>query len=140
MESVLFSFYIGRNVIISEKQGKGKTSLALWVSEYFKKLNGMNIVHYYLYWRKYTIRFNRKAKTIRKKPFDKKGQVIVFEEGILTNSNINGKICIILNIDQLQPNVTEILNSSLNDEILKIEVPENPEWKNGIEIHKNYRL
>ena len=111
---MLFSFYIGRNVIISEKQGKGKTSLA--------------------------IRFNRKAKTIRKKPFDKKGQVIVFEEGILTNSNINGKISIILNIDQLQPNVTEILNSSLNDEILKIEVPENPEWKNGIEIHKNYRL
>lgn len=36
IESILFSFKKERNAIISGKQGTGKTSLALWIGEYFE--------------------------------------------------------------------------------------------------------
>jgi len=148
IESILFSFKNERNVIISGKQGTGKTSLALWIGEYFEKINKhYNISESSLF---ICTEENKPSDLIGKqKPLDKKslekgGQVITFEPGILIKAIQNGKVCILDNIEQLQPTVTERLNASLdkkyNDEQPKIEVPENPEWKDGIDINKDYRL
>ena len=79
-----------------------------------------------------------------KKSLEKEGQIITFKPGILIKAIQNGKVSILDNIEQLQPTVTERLNASLdkkyNDEQPKMEIPENPEWKDGIDINKDYRL
>ena len=148
LESIFFSFKNKRNVIISGNQGTGKTTLALWVAEYFEKLNNC-------YDPSESSLFvctedNKPSDLIGKqKPMDKKtlesgGKVIKFEEGNLTKAIRKGKICILDNIEQLQPTVTERLNASLdkkyNGEQEIMEIPENPELPEGIPIHENYRL
>ena len=89
-----------------------------------------------------------KQKPLNENSLKEKGQIIEFEYGILIKSIKNGKVCILDNVDQLQPKVTERLNASLdkkyNKEEERIEVPENPNPdKNeevGIKINKSYRL
>ena len=148
IESILFFFKNERNVIISGKQGTSKTSLALWIGEYFEKINkhyNINESSLFIYTEE-----NKpsdligKQKPLDKKSLEKEGQIITFKPGILIKAIQNGKVCILDNIEQLQPTVTERLNASLdkkyNDEQPKMEIPENPEWKDGIDINKDYRL
>ena len=148
LESILFSFKNGRNVIISGKQGTGKISLALWAGQYFgKKHYHYNPDESFLFictGDKKPLDLKGKQKPSDKNTLEKSCKFITFEFGILINTINDGKVCILENIEQLQHTTTERLNDFLdkkyNDEQPKIKVPENPDWKDGIEIHKDYRL
>ena len=151
LKSVKLSFDNNRHVIITGDEGTGKSQIAKYIAiEYQKEFcnnnKNNNEPFYYcectedlkvsdLIGNQYPS-FNSSKETSQ--------QLMKWEDGFLTLSIINGKCCILDDIEEAPSTITERLNALL-DKKLDIEndrffeIPECPNRK-VIEINKNFRL
>ena len=144
IKSVKFSLENNRNVIISGKEGVGKTQLALWFAEWYtkeKNINKKNIAYCLC-----TEELRCSDLIGRQNPTNKTEpgkDLIEWNNGYLTSTIENGGVVILDALDQAPTTVTERINSVLDkkydEEDAIFEVPENPQ-KNEIKINPNFRL
>ena len=145
IRAIKFSLDNNRHVIISGKEGSGKTQLALWFSEWYSKERNINKdnIFYCLCTEelKCSDLIGRQSPT---NSSDSGKELIEWKKGFLSNAIENGGIVILDALDQASAAVSERLNRLLDHkhdetEKAKFEVPENPQ-KPEIDIHLNFRL
>ena len=144
------SFNNNRHVMIVGDEGTGKTQIAKYIAEDrdkhigSKNDNNDDGIYYCecteelkcsdLIGNQYPS-FNSK---------DNSQELMKWEDGFLTLSIINGKCCVLDNIEEAPATITERLNGLLDKKLdvendLIFEIPECPQ-KNEVKINKNFRL
>ena len=161
IKSIKFSLDNNRHVIISGNEGSGKTQLALWFAEWYKKEKKIEKEYIFyclcteelkcsdLIGRQYpTEKSERSDATGRQCPKeednDQVEELLKWENGFLSTAIEKGGIVILDALDQASTTVTERLNGLLdqkydNTEPAKFYVSENPN-NSEIDINKNFRL
>ena len=150
-KAISFAINYGKNVIILGKQGSGKTQLAIWIAEYFDKKNKVlldknNNEDIYLCICNEILTCSdligrqRPTKDLQ----NSIGQLIKWKNGFVVKGMLKGKCVILDRLEKVRPTVTERLNCLLDVNYLHnkeyFEIPENPEFSNGLEINQNFRI
>ena len=149
-QQVEFSFKNGSNVIITGKNGCGKTQFALWMAEYYNKkyVNdryGKLDVDFMICTEE-TSCSDLIGKQILSKKKESGQSILEWNCGFLLNGIKEGKCIVFDSINEISSQITERANNlfdlNLNsDKPLYFEVPENPDKKEqNIEIKKTFRV
>ena len=148
ISSNLFSFKNGRHVIISGYSGCGKTKLARWIAKYYEKTK-KNYNKNENYFCICTEEIKPSDLIGKQKPSDKDtikkgGEILSWKNGFLTDAIIKGRVAILDCIEQAPTTVTERLNGLLDKKYdgkeKYFEVPENPNYKQGVLMDDRFRL
>ena len=153
LKSVELSFENNRHIIIAGDEGTGKSQIAKYIAiEYQKKLNNSNNNNtdeefYYCECTeelKCSDLIGNQYPSLNPSSSDNSPQLMKWEDGFLTLAIIEGKCCILDDIEEAPATITERLNALL-DKKLDIEkerifeIPECPNRKE-VKINKNFRL
>ena len=148
ISSILFSFKNGRHVIISGHAGCGKTKVARWIAKYYEKtqkIYNKNENYFCIC----TEEIKPSDLIGKQKPSDKEtikkgGEILCWKNGFLTDAIIKGRVAILDCIEQAPTTVTERLNGLLDKKYdgkkKYFEVPENPNYKQGVLMDDRFRL
>ena len=161
MKSALFSLINGRNIIITGKEGCGKTQVALWISNYFntvirkeilkktKNLDKSLLTKVDVFKQCYCIctEDTKVADLVgHQSPAGKAeagDEIIKWISGFLTDAIKEGKCCVLESIDEAPATVTERLNGLLDqkydNQVRYFDIPENPKEKK-IAITDSFRI
>ena len=146
--SILFSLQNERNVIITGKEGNGKTQLAKWISEYWNNKNNEkendDDIYFCVCTENLTCRDIIGGQYIKNLDGKEIGEELIeWKSGFLLNAIEKGKCCILDSLEEAPSTITERLNGLLdkkyNNEKQYFNLYENPK-KKKIEIHENFRL
>ena len=144
-KSIQFCFENKRNVIITGKEGSGKTQVSLWFAEWYSKER--NIKKENIFYCLCTEELKCSDLIGKLSPnynYEQEGELMEWKNGFLLDAMENGGIVILDSLDQASAGVIERLSSLLdqkedNMEIMKFNLPENNQ-KPEIIIHSNFRL
>lgn len=141
--SILFSLKNGRNVIITGKQGCGKTQVALWISEYYNNqiqvnFNDQSCFCFCTEDIKVSDLVGRQSPSA-----NSDGEIIQWHDGFLTNSIRKGMCCVLESLDEAPATVTERLNGLLDikydNQQKYFDIPENSA-ESRIPIKDSFRI
>lgn len=158
IKSILFSLESGRHVILTGKEGCGKTQVALWISDYYNKTlipligSGDSTPppsdpadipdtsdEFYCICTEDTKVADLVGKQSPASTAKAGDELIVFEQGFLTKAIKRGKCAVLESIDEAPATVTERLNGLLDqkydNEDKYFDIPEDP--KNPKVLIKN---
>ena len=149
IKSVKLSFDNNRHIIIAGDEGTGKSQIAKYIAlEYQNKLNNNNDEKFYYCECTEDLKcsdlIGNQYPSLNSSSNENSLQLMKWEDGFLTRAIINGKCCILDDIDEAPATITERLNALL-DKKLEIEkerifeIPECPNRKE-VKINKNFRL
>ena len=152
LKAIKLSFDNYRHVMVVGDEGTGKTYLAKYLAEYRDKLT-KNEIEYDegIYYCECTedlkcsdLIGNQYPSLNSSESENNFQQLMKWEDGFLTSAIINGKCCILDNIEEAPATITERLNGLLDKKLeiekeLIFEIPECPQ-KNEVKINKNFRL
>ena len=153
LKSIILSFDNNRHVLILGDEGTGKTQIAKYIAEYRDKINNNIDIGEGIYYCQCTEDLKCSDLIGNQYPFtvdDKNDKhkdfqgLMKWEDGFLTSAIINGKSCILDNIEEAPATITERLNGLLDKKLniekdLIFEIPECPQ-KKEVNINKNFRL
>lgn len=122
VKSILSSFENHRNVILTGKNGCGKTQIALWISDHYnKKIDNLNKSFYYVCTEKMNVldlfKIDLRCELLSEDK--KKYDFIGFRDGLLTKAIKQGKCSVLENIDEAPSTVTDLLNKFLDQKYIK---------------------
>ena len=145
INSILFSLNNNRHIIITGKEGNGKTKVAKLISNYWNKIKEKEENNYYCVCSE-NINCSDligKQMIVKNLDLEKNNKIIEWKDGFLLKAIKKGKCAILDLIEEAPSTVTERLNSLLDQKYdnqeKKFYVFENPKKKN-ILIDKNFRL
>ena len=146
LKAVKLSFDNNRHIMIVGDEGAGKSQIAKYIAEYRDNLNKNNDGICYCECTedlKCSDLIGNQYPSLNKSN-DNSQQLMKWEDGFLTLSIINGKCCILDNIEEAPATITERLNGLLDKKLdvkkdLIFEIPECPQRKE-VKINNNFRL
>ena len=149
LRAIQLSFENNRHVMITGDEETGKSQIARYIAEERDKKNDENFEKEGIYYCQCTEDLKCSDLIGNQYPSlnsenDNFQQLMKWEDGFLTLSIINGKCCILDNIEEAPATITERLNGLLDKKLdvekdLIFEIPECP-LRNKVEINKNFRL
>ena len=150
LKAVQMSFNNNRHVMIVGDEGTGKSQIAKYIAEFRDKQNDINYIDDDgIYYCECTEELKCSDLIGNQYPSlnslkDNSQELMKWEDGFLTLSIINGKCCVLDNIEEAPATITERLNGLLDKKLdvendLIFEIPECPQ-KREVKINKNFRL
>ena len=149
LKSIELSFKNYRHVMITGDEGTGKSQIAKYYAEYRDKLNNINDDSGIYYCQctedlKCSDLIGNQYPSLKSSQDNSQQQLMKWEDGFLTLSIINGKCCVLDNIEEAPATITERLNGLLDKKLdiekdLFFEIQECPQRKE-VRINKNFRL
>ena len=150
LKAIQMSFNNNRHVMIVGDEGTGKSYIAKFIAGYRDKHNDINYINDDgIYYCECTEELKCSDLIGNQYPSlnsskDNSQELMKWEDGFLTLSIINGKCCVLDNIEEAPATITERLNGLLDKKLdvesdLIFEIPECPQ-KNEVKINKNFRL
>ena len=149
LKAVKLSFDNNRHVMIVGDEGTGKSQIAKYIAEYEDKINETIDYNEGIYYCQCTEDLKCSDLIGNQYPSlnsssDNSQQLMKWEDGFLTLSIINGKCCVLDNIEEAPATITERLNGLLDKKLdqekdLIFEIPECPQRKE-VKINNKFRL
>ena len=149
LKAIELSFKNYRHVMITGDEGTGKSQIAKYYAEYRDKLNGINDDSGIYYCQctedlKCSDLIGNQYPSLKSSNDNSPQQLMKWEDGFLTLSIINGKCCVLDDIEEAPATITERLNGLLDKKLdeekeLFFEIQECPQ-KKEVRINKNFRL
>ena len=132
VKSTLFSLHNGRNVILTGKEGCGKTQIAMWIADYYNKENDPTNPKPNSFFCVCTEEIKVSDLVGHQSPSGKSdgtSELIKWQDGFLTKAIQEGKCSVLESIDEAPSTVTERLNGLLDQKYdgqeKYFDVPEN---------------
>ena len=149
LKAIELSFKNYRHVMITGDEGTGKSQIAKYYAEYRDKLNDINDDSGIYYCEctedlKCSDLIGNQYPSLKSSDDNSPQQLMKWKDGFLTLSIINGKCCVLDNIEEAPATITERLNGLLDKKLdvekeLFFEIQECPQ-KKEVTINKNFRL
>ena len=146
VKSTLFSLHNGRNVILTGKEGCGKTQVAMWIADYYNKEKVVDDGPQKTFFCVCTEEIKVSDLVGHQAPSGKSdgtSELIKWQDGFLTKAIMQGKCSVLESLDEAPSTVTERLNGLLDQKYdgqkKFFDIPENSA-NPRVEIKDSFRI